>query len=1123
MAGALQEYSDQSLALNPSNPVEKVKPRLSTPEITPQIPETPLSPYIRVVVSEDSMVAHLFIYPPEGAKVPASHEAVLTAIRQKGVVYGLEMAAVTGAVDTFNAQFRPVMQALIAKGTHPQPGKNAVFEPAVEFLVRAAFQIRFPEIPLPPDEAKFARVDGPGLLGWITPETKGTPGSTVLGKKIPAESGAAAIKVLQPIAQEKQGERIALRVRAACALQWTESQLRTIPIPKAKAGKGAGEAAPKGALPAEPSKPQIPVLSLVIAENHMAAWLTLRPPEGRSVLLDSKAVTAWLRKGGLRYGIDGAAVSSLVQEYNQAPNTIEQRLVAQGILPQNGDDALLELAIPFTPRSVFHKDNPDLPMPEPVGEEFYALVEEKTLLARIKSETRGKAGITVKGLRLAGRNGVNPFRAGSGALSSRSERGAVLTAKIGGIAIRRGNEFRVIDLPKPQAESEKLLAAIPEVEISPDLLSASLSIHPPEGPSRPLDYKYLAAFLKQKGVRVGLKEGALREIIERYNSHPQRIPPQPVAAGMPMTPGTDARLEVAHGFVDQPTFLRAHPGRPIPEGFPDRHFKLVNPGEIVAVLVPETRGKNGMTVGGVAITAMNGSNPFTMRGGLVPRRTEGRVELIARLTGLAVHDGNAVAVIEYQHVGVQVRLEEDDFKASCQLLPPAGLCLPLQVQEVHEAIKRAGVSYGVAWKTIDQEVLAYQAQPGLRQFICAIGDRPENGLDGRLDFLIDIDLRPVLTPDPNGRIDYRFQRNLILVKAGMRVATVTPPTPGTKHGVTVRARDVRAEDGKPVRLTLFDGLTETEDRGVKVITASKDGELSWDSKRAEMRVSSHKTVEAVDLALGNLKFIGNVTVQRNIEDGMTVEVEGDLIVKGMVLGAKVTVDGNLACEGGIITKEGGFVTATKDVRARFVENSTIKAGGAVVIERAILHSRVYSLETITAISARSFVIGGVLVGREGVSIHHLGNSAGARSLVHLGSDWRELEQYLELGARLKGLREDALRIDQEIQRVAKAVGGKIETLTPAQKQVYRGLLQRKGGLIKDFRARREEAQALLARIEDVSDADLSVLGYVFPDNTVRFGNTKHITTGNMQKVRFLFEKENREIRFASLKSDPVKA
>jgi hypothetical protein len=1127
MAGALGDFPDPAFALKPANPVETVKSGPSTTEIPVSNPETPLSPYIRVAVSEDSMLAHLFIYPPEGARIPASQDEVLAAVRQKGITQGVETAAITGAVETFNAQFRPVMQVLIAKGSPPNHGQNAIFEPAAEFLERSAFQVRYPEVPLPPEESRFARMDAPGLVGWLTPETKGVAGTTVLGKKLPAKNGTQTLKILQPIVQEKQGARLALRMRSPCALQLTETVLRTIPLPKAKPSGKAGEkgesAEARGKQEATAqTKAQPPVLSLAVADNHMAAWLTIRPPEGPAIPLDSKSVMAWVRKGGLRFGLDAAAISTAVQEFNASLELVEQRLVAQGLLPENGTDAELELAVPFAPRRAFNETHPEIPMPEPVGEEFYALVEEKTVLARVKAETRGKAGTTVKGLRLAGRNGVNPYRAGSGALSARSERGNVITAKISGMAIRRGSEFRVIDIPRALEAGEALAAAIPEVEIAADGLSATLAIHPPEGASKPLDYKHLVAFLRQKGVRVGIKEGAVRDLVERYNASPKPLAAQVVAAGMPATPGTDASLSIAPGFTDEAAFLRQHPGRPLPEGFADRHFKLVQPGEVVAVLIPETRGKNGMTVGGVALTATNGSNPYTMRGGLVPRRAEGRVELVARVEGLAVHDDTAVAVLEYRHVEVQVRLEEDDFKAVCQLLPPSGLCLPLQVEEVHAAIKKAGVSYGLVWKTIEAEVAAYRAQPGLRQFICAVGDRPQNGVNGEINFLIEIDLRPVLTPDPNGRIDYRFQRNLILVKTGTRIAAVTPPTQGTRHGITVKGRDVRAEDGKPVRLTLLEGLGETQERDFRVVTAASDGELCWDARRGEMRISSHKTVDAIDLALGNLTFIGNVTVQRNIEDGMTVEIQGDLTVKGMILGAKVNVIGNIACEGGIITKEAGFVAATKDVRARFVENSTIKAGGSVVIERAILHSRVYSLETISATSVRSFVIGGVLVGRQGVSIHHLGNSAGARSLVHLGSDWRELEQYLELGTRLKALRIDALKIDQEIQRIVKATGGKIETLSPAQKQTYRALLQRKAEMVKDFRARRDEAQALLSRIEDVTDASLTVLGYVFPDNTVRFGNTKHITAGNMQKVRLIFEKEAKTIRFASIKAENAK-
>lgn len=1108
--------TENPVDLRAVNPVQRKPDRSAVHGEGPVMDDTPQDVSVRVVVSDDQMMAHLFLYPPPGKSKPAKAEDVVKAVKAKGVVYGLDGAAVAGAVETYNNGFKAVMQVLIAKGTVPQDGRHGEFQPSGTWVSSSDFSAEHPEYQLPAETGptKYLKAEA-GPIGFWIRETKGLPGTSVVGRRLNAQPGKVLLKFGPGLKVEDAGAKSQVKLLKSGALAWDEKTVRVLPEPRVTAvtkPAETGEVA-EGEKPDAPvEKP--PVYSFAVAENGMAVWLTIRPDEGKPGRAQTKDILAQLRNQGIKVGIDAEAIGQAVETYNAQPALMEKILVAQGAYAEDGGDAVVSQEIALLSRADFHQAHPEILMPEPVGEEFYAVVQLRDTIARIGGESKGKPGVDVKGKKLQGKNGVNPYKAGAGVAPARSGGNLVYTAKIPGLLIKRGMEYRVVDIPKPAPPpEEKKATAEFSLEISGDKLTATLKVRSPGGPCHPLDLSSMVAWLKQKGIKNGVKASALQDLADRFNADGQATGAE-VAYGIAAEPGRDAVIEVLAKVVEESVFVGENPHLPIPAGPAKRLLTLVKAGDAVVRVTPETRGKPGTGVEGSVLPATDGVSRFKPLLGLLPKRQGSVTDFLARTDGLLVQDGDAFAVHEYNRASLAVKIIDNGFQAVLEMGPGPGLWIKPTVPEVHEAVKKAGVTYGIDWDRIDKEVAAFQEKPGPRTFPIAAGEKPEHGKDGAITFHLELDLRPVMTPDPNGRIDYRFQRNFITVEEKQPIATITPPSQGLKPGVTVEGKNVLPEDGKPVFMNALDGVVETPRGGDRFFEAAFPGELMVDEKRGEMKVARVKVVDAVDMALGHLTFTGNVTVKQNIEDGMKVDVKGELLVKGMILGAMVEVDGNVACEGGIITKETGYVLSTREVRARFIENSTVKAMGSVKVERAILQSRVYSLETIESVSPKSFVIGGVLVARVGATLRHLGNAGGSRSLVHLGADYRDLENYLDLTGKIKFLAAEAGRIDQDSARLLRPVMGKWERLGPEGKLEYRQLLTRKAEIVRDFRARREECQKFLARIEAVGAAELTVLGYAFADNTIRFGSVRRLTAGQLQNVRFTYDAENRLIQIS---------
>ncbi|MBL8993368.1 MAG: DUF342 domain-containing protein, partial [Spirochaetia bacterium] len=564
------------------------------------------------------------------------------------------------------------------------------------------------------------------------------------------------------------------------------------------------------------------------------------------------------------------------------------------------------------------------------------------------------------------------------------------------------------------------------IELGQDASTASLSLFPQVGGGKPGDTKEILEALRKKGVNFGIQEEILKKAVEDMNQTGHPVQELVVARGQDPEDGADAVLAEVASFQNREEFSASHPEEHLPSDIEYEGYAVVNAGDPLVKITPETGGKNGSTVNSRLLPAKPGKNPF--EAGLnVASKKEGELLFFnAKIGGIAVLRDKEYSVLPFRETNVRVKCYENDFKANLAISPPPDLWKPPTLERIHEEIKKEGVVYGLKYEVIEKEFNAFLKDHEPRDFLIAEGDFPEDGEDGALDFHIPMEKKSVVSPDENGRIDYRLRLNVILVEKGKLLCTVKSPTPARRNAITVKNKTVSARDGEPVRFTVLGGMREEKvDERRSNYFSELDGEVDYNPIKGEIRVSQSKTVDAIDMTLGNLSYIGNVTVNQNIEDGMEVTIKGDLFVKGLIMGAKVKVEGNVSCEGGIITKENGYLRVSGDLKARFIENSNVQASGEIQVERAILNSHVSSGKSIIAISEKSYALGGVIQAKERIALRYLGNESGTRGVVQLGADPLHIERYHEIITRLRLLKDDLAKFDLMIQKLLES--SRIET------------------------------------------------------------------------------------------------
>ena len=140
-------------------------------------------PYARIIVemTRDRMKATIRYDTKEGARLPTK-EMVMAALAEAGVVYGINE-------DSIDVGIRSLTPFVAAEGTPPINGENAYIDrkfnlgvqgkPIIDEAGRADYK----------DLNLFVLVKENQTLAIRIPQTKGTPGTNILGETVPAISG----------------------------------------------------------------------------------------------------------------------------------------------------------------------------------------------------------------------------------------------------------------------------------------------------------------------------------------------------------------------------------------------------------------------------------------------------------------------------------------------------------------------------------------------------------------------------------------------------------------------------------------------------------------------------------------------------------------------------------------------------------------------------------------------------------------------------------------------------------------------------------------------------------------------------------------------------------------------
>lgn len=450
---------------------------------------------------------------------------------------------------------------------------------------------------------------------------------------------------------------------------------------------------------------------------------------------------------------------------------------------------------------------------------------------------------------------------------------------------------------------------------------------------------------------------------------------------------------------------------------------------------------------------------------------------------------------------ISVLVSRDRMEASLQIDIPKKNCRKFLLDEVHDKIRQAGVTFGIDEVQVEQ---AYQ-RPGVR-FTIARGQPPIDGKDAYIKYYVDIEskVRPVERED--GSVDFKNLNLFTTVTTGQLLAEKIPPTPGTP-GTDVTNQSAFAKPGKDIPLPLGKNVSAADQ---KIVTASMAGQLVFANNKLNI-FPVIEVKEDVDLSTGNIEFTGNIIVRGSVQNGFTVKAEGNVEVMGTVSGG--TVEGkNIVIRMGIQGMNNGYVKAQENVSAKFIENATVSAGGDIMVSDVILHSQVSAGKNVIVEGRRGQITGGKVMAGESIRAKTAGTHRAPSTDLEVGVNPMLREEYLNLR---KDIKKVEFTYDQTLKGLNILRSMDQRTMPNEKKEMLLKLTKAQfqlAGQVENMRNRMMEIELLF---EEMKHGRIRISDIVYPGVKIVIGSLVKPVRENTRFVSFYAE--DGEIKTAPFK------
>ena len=183
----------------------------------------------------------------------------------------------------------------------------------------------------------------------------------------------------------------------------------------------------------------------------------------------------------------------------------------------------------------------------------------------------------------------------------------------------------------------------------------------------------------------------------------------------------------------------------------------------------------------------------------------------------------------------------------------------------------------------------------------------------------------------------------------------------------------------------------------------------------------------------------------------------------------------------------------------------MEAKGDIIVNEAIMGSRVISGKSIRVIDKKGVILGGTIKAADEVEVIDLGSSRGVKTRIEVGSNPKILEKIKAFESELKKMDKKNFQLSKNVTLLQKMQMNLKENMPKDKKELLIKLLKAKLGMnqqILDIKSKLEEYHEAL---KEVRNAIVDVHGICYPGVRIKIRKGNYIVEEELQNVRFYYE------------------
>lgn len=300
------------------------------------------------------------------------------------------------------------------------------------------------------------------------------------------------------------------------------------------------------------------------------------------------------------------------------------------------------------------------------------------------------------------------------------------------------------------------------------------------------------------------------------------------------------------------------------------------------------------------------SSPIKVKAGDNIRFERQKIEAKRNLK-ISTNNDNTLAKIDIEYIPEQIkeiRFKRVDNRVQLFEELVEGQMPPLyKKDELIEALKSKGIIYGI----IDEQLDKITKEVVVKDEVIAKGVPVVNDEEDKIDIKFESVKRNV-EENSKENIDYRNLYSIANVKKNQIIAELIEGDVG-HDGINVFGVEMKKKSKKPLTMLASDGCVIEDNKVISII----DGRPNV--KGGVFQVNKiFETSSDVDMANGNITFVGDVKISGSVKEGMKVEAGESVDIGQNVEMAKVIASGDVHIKGSVLNSE--VIAGVEDLNSK---------------------------------------------------------------------------------------------------------------------------------------------------------------------------------------------------------------